>query len=242
MLLPHPAASSSGAFAAPGGDAAQPAQPVQGDYKPFSRLSERDPYRVLGLGKDAGFEEIQDARNYLYEIYRWHEPSREAIELAFDTIVQEKLKVRHKLGFQPIRMGRRGGVIGEMRATWDKKFNDLFDPTITVRTLINEGVVFMMLGLWAMFSTDQSFPLAGSFAYSVYKFQQKRVKRDPEGPFLAGNPIVGAILSTVFNFAFVCGLLALLTPPLAPLLGANFGQFSTLSVVLAVGALNVYLK
>ena len=61
--------------------------------------------------------------------------------------MQEKLKVRHKLGFQPIRMGRRG-VIGEMRATWDKKLNDLFDPTITFRTLINEGVVFMMLGLW----------------------------------------------------------------------------------------------
>ena len=57
-----------------------------------------------------------------------------------------------------------------------------------------------------MFSTDQSFPLAGGFAYSVYKFQQKRVKRDPEGPFLAGNPIVGAILSTVFNFALVCGV------------------------------------
>ncbi len=63
-------------------------------------------------------------------------------------LMQEKLKVRHKLGFQPIRMGRRGGVIGQMRASWDKKLNDLFDPTITVRTLINEGVVFIMLGLW----------------------------------------------------------------------------------------------
>lgn len=45
-------------------------------------------------------------------------------------------------------MGRRGDAMGEMRATWDKKFNDLFDPTITFRTLINEGFVFVILGLW----------------------------------------------------------------------------------------------
>lgn len=44
--------------------------------------------RLLGLGRDAGFEEVQDARNYLFETYRWHEPSREAIELAFDTVIQ----------------------------------------------------------------------------------------------------------------------------------------------------------
>lgn len=136
--------------------------------------------RLLGLGRDAGFEEVQDARNYLYELYRWHEPSREAIELAFDSIIQvrtgkqsgtgpcgtairpnshlnillrcvdtqEKLKVRHKFGFQPIRLGRRGDVFGAAKASWEKKIYDLVDPTITVRTLINEGSVFIALALW----------------------------------------------------------------------------------------------
>lgn len=61
----------------------------------------------------------------------------------------------------------------------------------------------------AMFSLDQSFPLAGAFAFSVYKFQQKRVKRDPEGPYFAGNPIVGALLSTLINLALACGVRAL---------------------------------
>jgi ATP-dependent HslUV protease ATP-binding subunit HslU len=42
------------------------------------------------LPKDASFEEVQNARNFLYEQYRWHEPSRESIELAFEAI----LKVR----------------------------------------------------------------------------------------------------------------------------------------------------
>ncbi len=136
--------------------------------------------RLLGLGRDAGFEEVQDARNYLYELYRWHEPSREAIELAFDNIIQvrtgkqsveghcqaaipsdshlntllrcpyaqEKLKVRHKFGFQPIRMGGRGNVFGAAKASWEKKIYDLVDPTITFRTLINEGSVFIALALW----------------------------------------------------------------------------------------------
>jgi ATP-dependent HslUV protease ATP-binding subunit HslU len=105
--------------------------------------------RLLGLGKDAGFEEIQDARNYLYELYRWHEPSREAIELAFDSIIQEKMKSRHKFGFQPVRMGRRG-VVGAAKASWDKKLYDLIDPTITTATLINEGSVFAALAAWCV--------------------------------------------------------------------------------------------
>ena len=29
-----------------------------------------------------------DARNYLVELYKWHEESRESVELAFDTIIQ----------------------------------------------------------------------------------------------------------------------------------------------------------
>ncbi|KAG2452529.1 hypothetical protein HYH02_002767 [Chlamydomonas schloesseri] len=241
LPLPHPPAASA-AFDASSGDSGAAQTRPDGDYKPFPRLGERDPYRLLGLGKDAAFEEVQDARNYLYELYRWHEPSREAIELAFDRITQEKLKARHKYGFRPVRMGKRGDVVGEAKATWEKKVNDLIDPTITSRTLINEGSVFAVLALWATFATDQSFPLAAAFAYSVYKFQNKRVKRDPEGPFFGGNPIVGAILTTVIVLGTCCGLLALLTTPLQALLGPSMRQASTFLVIMALGLANVYLK
>lgn len=40
----------------------------------------------------------------------------------------------------------------------------------------------------------------------MYKFQNKRVKRDPEGPFFGGNPIVGAILTTVIVLGTCCGV------------------------------------
>ena len=41
------------------------------------------------------------------QTYKGHERSREAIELAYDSILQEKMKVRAKFGFQPPQRGRR---------------------------------------------------------------------------------------------------------------------------------------
>jgi ATP-dependent HslUV protease ATP-binding subunit HslU len=150
---------------------------------------------------------------------------------------------RFKHGFRPPRFGRRGEAIGESaRATLLDRFLSLFDPTVTTRTIINEGAVFGAFALWCvgaaaqaaaaivcwlgagvggltvccplllqthrrvLFSSDQSFPLAGAFAYSVYQFQSKRVKRDPDGPFLGGNAIVGAIISTLCCLAIACGV------------------------------------
>lgn len=47
------------------------------------------------------------------QTYKRHERSREAIELAYDSILQEKMKVRHKYGFQPPRRGRRSDLQGD---------------------------------------------------------------------------------------------------------------------------------
>ena len=47
------------------------------------------------------------------QTYRAHEASREAIELAFDAILQEKMKVRAKYGFRPPRTGRKTDAAGD---------------------------------------------------------------------------------------------------------------------------------
>jgi ATP-dependent HslUV protease ATP-binding subunit HslU len=47
------------------------------------------------------------------QTYKRHERSREAIELAYDAILQEKMKVRHRLGFQPPQRGRRRDAQGD---------------------------------------------------------------------------------------------------------------------------------
>lgn len=63
-----------------------------------------------------------------------------------------------------------------------------------------------VLSCRVLFSTDQGFPLAAAFAYSVYQFQSKRVKRNPEGPFFGGNAMVGALFSTLCCLAVACGV------------------------------------
>ncbi len=124
--------------------------------------------RLLGVEHAATFEEVQDARNYLYEVskhltwkfrnqaythilwfrcqvathyhaafshhehfhgcciahcmkhicgplqeFKAHGRSREAIEMAFDAILKQKMKVRHKYGFKPPKSGRRSDVEGD---------------------------------------------------------------------------------------------------------------------------------
>lgn len=177
---------------------------------------------------------------------------------------QKHLGRRYKFGFRPPRTGRRGEALGETRNSMWSRVASLFDPTVTSRTLINEGAVFGAFALWCaaraahvlralprpritracskfqqhrraagrlpdpaclprlpctpplrcscaarvLFSSDQSFPLAGAFAYSVYQFQSKRVKRNPDGPFFGGNAIVGAIFSTLACLALACAVRA----------------------------------
>ena len=47
------------------------------------------------------------------QTYKSHERSRESIEMAFDTILQEKMKVRHKMGFRPPKRGRKTDLDGD---------------------------------------------------------------------------------------------------------------------------------
>jgi ATP-dependent HslUV protease ATP-binding subunit HslU len=212
------------------------------DLKPFPRRRERDPYRLLGVDRDASFDEVQDARNYLCERYKWDEPSREAIEAAFDKLLQTHYRQRKRTGFQPPGFARRGGPRALGAPSAFDRVAALFDPTVTTRTIINEGAVFGAFALWVLFSSDQSFPLAGAFAYCVYQFQQKRVKRDPEGPFFLGNPLVGAVLSTLAVLAVACGVMAVLTGPLTAVIGQSARQVGAFVTIAVMGVLGMYLK
>ena len=102
----------------------------------FPRLKERDPFKVLGISREASFEEVQDARNFLYEQYKGHEPSREAIELAFDSILQSSIKFRNKYGFKPPKTGRRSDVSGDPeKVSIVQRVKELFEPSVSSVTL-----------------------------------------------------------------------------------------------------------
>lgn len=234
-------AANAGAL---GGADEQPVERPEAPYdlKPFPRRRESNPYRLLGVEQEASFEEVQDARNYLFERYKWDEPSREAIEAAFDTLLQTHYKDRKRHGFKPAGFRSKGGAKGLGEPSFLGRIKGLFDPTVTMRTIINEGAVFGAFALWVLFSSDPSFPLAGTFAYCVYQFQQKRVKRDPDGPFMAGNPLLGAVVSTLCCLAVASGVTAVAAGPLAVIVGQSARQAGAFITIVVMGALGVYLR
>lgn len=62
---------------------------------------------------------------------------------------QDTYKARKRFGFRPPRTGSRGDVIGDPDVVpLDKKVRNLFDPTVTTKTLVNEGAVYVGLALW----------------------------------------------------------------------------------------------
>ncbi|NUN65180.1 molecular chaperone DnaJ [Pseudanabaena biceps] len=57
-------------------------------------MSEPTPYEKLGVNDEASFEEVRDARDRLLREYEGDESRQEAIELAYDAILMDRLRAR----------------------------------------------------------------------------------------------------------------------------------------------------
>lgn len=170
--------SASGASISPSDAEEEPTTP-----QVFPRIRERDPYRLLGLSTDSTFEEIQDARNYYYEVrstpetpisrtlqtYRHHDPSREAIELAFDAVLEEHIQKRKKFGFQPAKLGQKNkGVEADPpRRSIFERIGSAFEPAVPLTTIVNDGVIYLLLGLWAAGTTYVTADPTGPFVIAI---------------------------------------------------------------------------
>ncbi|MGF1495138.1 MAG: CPP1-like family protein [Microcoleaceae cyanobacterium] len=59
-------------------------------------MTEKSPYEQLGVGLDASFDEIQDARNRLREEHISEQKAVEQIEAAYDAILMDRLRMRQE--------------------------------------------------------------------------------------------------------------------------------------------------
>jgi hypothetical protein len=59
-------------------------------------MSEQDPYAQLGVGEDASFDEIQDARNRLVAAVEGDSNQVEQLEAAYDAVLMHRLKMRQE--------------------------------------------------------------------------------------------------------------------------------------------------
>jgi hypothetical protein len=59
-------------------------------------MSDQNPYEKLGVSEDASFDEIQDARNRLLEQHSGDAKLLEVIEVAYDAILMDRLRMRQE--------------------------------------------------------------------------------------------------------------------------------------------------
>ncbi|KAJ4845464.1 hypothetical protein Tsubulata_042725, partial [Turnera subulata] len=79
----------------------------------FPRIHVRDPYKRLGISREASEEEINAARNYLIQKYAGHKPSVDSIEKAHNKIIYQHFSVRKDQKVSIFKMFRE---VGQSRA------------------------------------------------------------------------------------------------------------------------------
>ncbi|CAI7885838.1 unnamed protein product [Closterium sp. NIES-54] len=145
-----------------------------GDEAPkvFPRIGTRDPYKRLGLGRDASTEEITEAKNYLVEEYKGHERSREAIEEAFDKIIAEKFRERRKS-----KINLKADLKKKVAEAppWIQALIDMVDvPKPAV--IAQRGVLFALIAVWSIMNPAEggpAFQVAVALGLSVYLINER---------------------------------------------------------------------
>lgn len=133
----------------------------------FPRINVRDPYKVLGVGRDASEEEIQSARNFLAEQYANHERSREAVEAAHDKIIMESFRARKKSKIN-LKSNLKKKV--EESPPWVRNFLNIFEVPPS-QVILQRAVFFALMGVWSVMNPAEggpAFQVAVSLAGCVY--------------------------------------------------------------------------
>ncbi|XP_020546873.1 protein CHAPERONE-LIKE PROTEIN OF POR1, chloroplastic isoform X2 [Sesamum indicum] len=131
----------------------------------FPRINVNDPYKRLGISREASEDEIQAARNFLIQTYGGHKPSVDAIESAHDKIIMQKFyerknpKINIKKKVREVTQSRYVQAVASRFRT----------PSTSV--IIKTSIAFIALGLLTvLFPTEEgpTLQVAISLIITVY--------------------------------------------------------------------------
>lgn len=148
-------------------------------------MSELNPYEKLGVTENASFEEIQRAKNKLEQQHQNNPPVLESIEVAYDTIIMQRLRLRQEGKIkvpEQIRFPEKKVQVSplpkiptnqatEKISNW---FTDLLDQPDMREVLVN-GLIFLALITVSIFNTTtEILPLlltlgVGTSFYVLYR-------------------------------------------------------------------------
>ncbi|XP_008241788.1 PREDICTED: protein CHAPERONE-LIKE PROTEIN OF POR1, chloroplastic isoform X1 [Prunus mume] len=138
----------------------------------FPRINVRDPYKRLGISREASEDEIQGARNFLIRQYAGHKPSVDAIESAHDKIIMQQFYDRKnpKIDFKKkVREVHQSRIVQAVR----NRFR-----TPSTKFIIKTSIAFVVLGaLTVLFPTEEgpTLQVAISLLATIY-FVYDRLK------------------------------------------------------------------
>lgn len=138
----------------------------------FPRINIRDPYKRLGISREASEDEIQAARIFLISKYAGHKPSVDAIESAHDKIIMEKFHERRRP-----KLNIKKKVRDVTQSPFVQAVTNRFQTPAT-RVIIKTAAVFALLGvLTVLFPTEDgpTFQVALSLLATIY-FIHDRLK------------------------------------------------------------------
>lgn len=146
--------------------------PFGGNVQKFPRTRVWDPYRRLGISRDASEEEIWGSRNFLLEQYSGHERSAESIEAAFEKILMDSFQQRKKT---KINLKTKLKKKVEESPPWIKNllnFVELPPTDVIFRRLF----LFAFMGGWSIMNSAEggpAFQVAVSLAACIYFLNEK---------------------------------------------------------------------
>ncbi|KAJ0962178.1 hypothetical protein J5N97_030006 [Dioscorea zingiberensis] len=140
----------------------------------FPRIHVKDPYKRLGISREASEEEIQAARNFLINQYSGHKPSVDAIESAHDKIIMQSFYERKnpKINFKKkFREASQSRIVRAVTSRFESPATNF---------VIKTAAVFIVLGvLTVLFPTEEgpTLQVAISLVFSIYFIHQRLKSR-----------------------------------------------------------------
>lgn len=142
----------------------------------FPRINVSDPYKRLGISKEASEEEIQAARNFLIQKYAGHKPSVDSIESAHDKIIMKKFYERRN---PKIDINKKIRAVNQSRFVQAVRGRFRTPSTIFI---IKTSLAFLLLGvLTVLFPTEEGPTLQVAISlfvttYFVYDRLKSRIR------------------------------------------------------------------
>ncbi|XP_058736184.1 protein CHAPERONE-LIKE PROTEIN OF POR1, chloroplastic [Vicia villosa] len=198
----------------------------------FPRISVSDPYKRLGISKEASEEEIQGARNFLIQKYAGHKPSIDSIESAHDKIIMQKFYERRN---PKIDLKKKVRAVNQSRFVQAVRGRFRTPSTIFI---IKTSLAFLLLGVLTVFFPTEEGPtlqVALSLIATTY-FIYDRLKSKLRALFYG----VGAF---IFSWLLGTFLMVSVIPPIPIIKGPRaFEVISSLITYVLLWISSTYLR